>query len=486
MPILRTQRRGEAAGPDRRFRSVIAVPLMLSSGEVFGVLGALHPLPRRGGSEELDRLDQLGRLVANEFEHTELIVQLRREHELAERRRRISEGLQESIELLDSGISLSELLGTVAGNATAALGAGAVGIYFLSDDGGSLHLAASAGLDAALAARLAWPIGLGPTGAALAQHDCFLASCDETVDELASQRQPDDELLLAASALAARFGFELAVPVLYGGSAVGSISFWYETSPEPLRDHLVLGRSLADQVGLALAHHRLQQQAAMLAGQTDRNRLARDLHDGATQTLFAASLLADTLPAILAPDPAQASEAAQEIGRLCRGSLIEMRSLLLELRSESLEGMSLAEILSQLCAAFEARSMIQATLQAQAPPPVAVAVKRGVFRVAQEALGNIVKHARATEATVTMAPYGGGGLVLTISDNGRGFDPPSIRPGHWGLKLMQERASDIGARLEVSSRPGGGATVQLQWDGPEGPAATDHHRDGGAAFRLPG
>jgi signal transduction histidine kinase len=220
--------------------------------------------------------------------------------------------------------------------------------------------------------------------------------------------------------------------------------------------------SLAHRAGMAIENARLYERAQQAATLEERQRLARELHDAVTQTLFAASLIGDALPNVWRVDINAAEQALTELRRLTWGALAEMRTLLLELRPAALANSSLTDLLRQLGDAVSGRSQVKVEFQSKGQRQLPVDVRVAFYRVAQEALNNILKHAAATRVTVSVR-FMVHGVRLIVADNGRGFDISSVPQGRLGLGIMHERASAIGATLLVESRSGGGTRVQLVW-----------------------
>ena len=214
-----------------------------------------------------------------------------------------------------------------------------------------------------------------------------------------------------------------------------------------------------DEIGkLAHAFNRMTHRLRDLAAAKERQRLARDLHDAVSQTLFSVSLMAEVLPRIYERDPEQGRQRLEELRQLTRGALAEMRMLLLELRPTALAETSLPDLLRQLSEAVVGRARIPVELDIdstrQLPPEVAVAM----YRIAQEALNNVVKHAGAEQVLVSLRDGhddGGDLLELVITDDGCGFDVAAGSSGRLGLGIMAERAESIAARLELSSSDDG-------------------------------
>jgi signal transduction histidine kinase len=207
----------------------------------------------------------------------------------------------------------------------------------------------------------------------------------------------------------------------------------------------------------------LAKKAADEAVTADRTRLARDLHDAVTQTLFSASLTAEVLPDLWNMDEDEARKSTEELRQLTRGALAEMRTLLLELRPATLTQTRLSDLIKQLCEAFIGRSRLPITLsidgECQLPPEVQIAF----YRIAQESLNNVFKYARATQVHVNL--YLAPSFVhLETSDNGIGFDMSMVKPTSLGMRIMRERAEAIGADLSISSNPGSGTCVEVTWN----------------------
>ena len=223
--------------------------------------------------------------------------------------------------------------------------------------------------------------------------------------------------------------------------------------------------SQRQQAELQFAHQQLQhytERAEDLAVMHERNRLARELHDAVTQTLFSASLIAEMLPRVWQRHPGEAQASLEELRLLTRGALAEMRTLLLELRPATLTEARLDKILRHLTEAMTSRTRVPVELTVDGDCPLPPEVQIALYRIAQEALNNIAKHARASQAVVELRCQRDR-VELGISDDGRGFDPSSISPEHLGLGIMRERARAIGAELEIKSELGSGTRVAVTW-----------------------
>jgi signal transduction histidine kinase/streptogramin lyase len=261
---------------------------------------------------------------------------------------------------------------------------------------------------------------------------------------------------------------ELTVPVMVKGQVIGVLDVQSDRPNAFDETDLAVLQSLAHQVGAAVENVQLYEQGQRAAVMEERSRLARDLHDAVTQTLFSASLIAEAVPASWEMDQQEGRQLLRELQQLTRGALAEMRTLLLELRPSALIETGLSDLLHQLGEAAAGRAGVPVSVAVSGdcfvPPDVHVVL----YRIAQEALNNVVKHARASEVHLslhcTAVPDGGERRVeLEVRDDGRGFDPEGVAPDHLGLGIMRERAETIGAQLQIETATGSGTCVSLSW-----------------------
>ena len=265
---------------------------------------------------------------------------------------------------------------------------------------------------------------------------------------------------------------EVAVPLKTTAGVIGVLDVQSNQLDAFDESDLAVLKSVAHQAAIAIENAHLYEQAQQAAALEERSRLARDLHDAVTQTLFSASLIAEVVPAVWESDQLEGKQLLQELRQLTRGALAEMRTLLLELRPAALVDTRLDELLQQLGEAVTGRSglpvMVTMEGECDLPPDVHVAF----YRIAQEALNNVVKHADASEVSVTLRsstlPEGKERrtqqvVELLVKDDGRGFDPDYSQPDRLGLGIIRERAESIGATVEIRSEPGSGTEVEVVW-----------------------
>ena len=202
---------------------------------------------------------------------------------------------------------------------------------------------------------------------------------------------------------------------------------------------------------------RIQERTAL----RERQRLARELHDSVSQALYGISLGINTALTLFDIDRAKVLEALNYALSLAHGGLAEMRALIFELRPESLEIEGLVVALSKQAEALRSRHGVEVKVSLCEEPDVPIAVKEAVYRIAQEALQNAIKHAHPSQLDVRLIcrPES---LMLEVCDNGAGFDPLASYPGHLGLRSMRERAIDVGGNLDIDSTPDCGTQIRVR------------------------
>lgn len=260
------------------------------------------------------------------------------------------------------------------------------------------------------------------------------------------------------------------LPMTWQGELIGCLGIYLPTAaPPPSPATLAFWTALADQAAVALVGERLRARSQLHAALIERQRLARELHDSVSQALFSMTLHARTAERHLAaaglgPDTPAGRDVARLI-ELSRGALAEMRAMIFELRPGALAEEGLVAALTRQAAALTAREGLVVTVTGPAErPPLDPEVEEHVYRIVLEALHNTVKHAAASRATVDVA-YADGILRVDVTDDGRGFDPSAVPPGHLGQQTMRERAAASGGSLNVTSRPGGGTVVSVRVPG---------------------
>ncbi|MGD8405271.1 MAG: histidine kinase [Anaerolineales bacterium] len=393
-----------------------------------------------------------------------------RTHEL-KRRQEIAESMRDIIGMINSRLSLDVFLDRAVRLAAQRIGAAACVLHQFDLENQMISQVASFGMVDVFSKRDARHFDmLKPSGgedylkATLQRKPTYTnyPPLPERVDEIKQDPSIPEEIKIERIALRQKFTSSFSVPIYIQDKVYGGMVFYY-TEPQEFSDEQIqLGLTFGEQVSLAIENARLHEQAEQVAVTQERNRLARDLHDAVSQTLFSASLIADVLPKLWDRDPETGKQKLDELRLLTRGALSEMRTLLLELRPTSLSDMDLEDLLRHLTNAFTGRTQVRVELVVEGLAVPSPEIKEVFYRVAQEALNNITKHAEASQVSVHL--HGGRGqMQLEILDDGRGFDPQAVSPENLGLGIMHERAESIGAELNVISQPGQGTKINLFW-----------------------
>jgi two-component system nitrate/nitrite sensor histidine kinase NarX len=252
------------------------------------------------------------------------------------------------------------------------------------------------------------------------------------------------------------------VPLAVKSRTLGGLSVAFEKRSHFTSHHADLALSVANQAAITMINAELYGHAQALAVLEERQRLARNLHDAVNQSLFSAGLIAEVLPRLWDRDREEARRSLEDLRRLTRGAMAEMRSLLAELRPSTLTDADLGDLVRLLGNAFTGRTNIPVglTLEGQGALPAEVQV--AFYRVCQEALNNAAKHARAGAVDIHLK-NANVAVELTIGDDGQGFYPEQTASGHYGLSMMHERAEAVGAILSVTSQPGHGTEITMRW-----------------------
>ncbi|MBN1138976.1 MAG: PAS domain-containing protein [Anaerolineae bacterium] len=364
-----------------------------------------------------------------------------RAREEEERRRRIAESLRDILSILNSNRPLAEALDYIVAQAGQLLGSQAIALYRIDPQDSQLTLQAAQGFADPGISDKSIPEGL------------------HVLESAVTARRPVDVVETDPSG---PYRALLAVPIVVEDEPYGGMLLTYTGSQVFLPDQIELATLFGDQIAIAVENARLREQAEQAAVVAERSRLARDLHDAVTQTLFSASVIAESIPRIWDRYPDEARDGLDELRRLTRGALAEMRTLLLELRPTALTERPLGELLRHLTEAMASRTRVPIALTLDETAPLPPAVQIVLYRIAQETLNNVARHAAASQVEVELR-VNPAQAALCIKDNGCGFDPAVIPPGHLGVGIMRERAESVGIALQIDSQAGSGTKTVAIW-----------------------
>ncbi len=253
----------------------------------------------------------------------------------------------------------------------------------------------------------------------------------------------------------------VCVPIMFEQEVIGflileskKLNFYHHIHAHRLK-------AFAHHASTAVQNARYYQQARSIAVMQERQRIARELHDSVSQTLFSARTLAELLPRVHHTDPQKAVDYMSELEQLTRTAMAEMRTLLIELRPEALLKTELSVLIQQLCETFEGNIQCPVIFNTTSKVILSPEQQLVFYRVAQEALNNVMKHAHATEVKVSLKVYNDT-IELSVQDDGQGFVVETVPADHFGIKIMYERACSIGATLKIITAPGQGTQLILQ------------------------
>ncbi|HSR32931.1 MAG TPA: two-component regulator propeller domain-containing protein, partial [Anaerolineae bacterium] len=392
-----------------------------------------------------------------------------RTHEI-ERRRQVAEGLRDILAVINSDRPLDEVLEYIVIQAGRLLGAGAAVLHEIEPERRLVTIEATAGLPEELSG-----LGYIPYDASWAD-EAILTRQPYMVSDL---KQAGTGSAAESDSLGGRwleitrecYRSFMAVPLIVEAKVNHCLAFYYVEPRAVSDEEIKLAVALADQAALAIENAWLYERARDLAAMEERQRLARDLHDAVSQTLFSASLIAETLPDLWQSNPEEGWDLLEKLRQLNRGALAEMRGLLMELRPAALAEASMKELLRQLGQAVSGREGIPVTVSVDEPCELPTDVRIALYRITQEALNNVAKHAQASQVDVRLqctphrspAHSEGTTVTLCIRDDGLGFDPCGVSQDRLGLGIMHERAAAVGATVKIESQVGQGTVVTVQW-----------------------
>jgi len=438
-----------------------------------------------------------------------------------ERRRQELEALYRADEELRRHLRLDEVLQALVDIAVDVLQADKSAVLVWDGGGERLVTRVARGFSSETMACLSFVRGEGSAGHVAASGQPVVVE-DVRSDPRCESERPE----VVQAVLSSGVHSFMHLPIQIKSDVFGVFNVSY-TRPHAFgEDEQRLFTALAQRAALAIENAQLYEQAQQLAVVEERGRLARDLHDAVTQTLFSSSLIAEALPTLWESDQKQGRQLLKELRQLSRGALAEMRTLLLELRPTALVEANLGDLLRQLAEAVTGRTGIPVTVALEHLCALPSEAHVALYRIAQEALNNVVKHANARHVEVSLrcvAPpspslgRGAGGegasspfqepvlseakeegpgvrassplpglgegpgvraisplpglgegpgvrAELRVSDDGCGFDAACIPPDRLGLGIIRERAQAIGATLQIESQPGRGTQIVVTWE----------------------
>ncbi len=289
-------------------------------------------------------------------------------------------------------------------------------------------------------------------------------------------RQPGEESPLRPLPVSRSW---MIVPMLVKDRVVGLLRLEDSRQGHFAQRHARLAMAMANSGGLSIENARLYREARKLAALEERQRLARELHDSVSQSLYAIALGAHTARAALGQDSGRVSETLDSILALAQSAVSEMRFLIFELRPEYLENEAFGTTLARLADAVRSRYSCDVRLEPFPEIDLPLDLKECLYRICHEALTNTARHSQARTATIRIREEEGH-VTMVVEDDGIGFETGGLFPGHLGLQSMRERAAELGGVLEIESVPGKGTLVRARFPLHADPAEmVPEHQDHG-------
>jgi signal transduction histidine kinase len=447
--------------------ALVGEPLVLPLVYQAETIGQLRLAPRAPGEPftPADRrlLDELARQAGLAAHAVQLTADLQRSYEQLEQR--VEERTRELSSLLDishtvaSTLELKPLLGLILDQLQRVIDSTGSSILTLEGDG-LVFLDHRGPVPQEQLVRLHFPLEqLGPIWETIATRSPILIRDVSEETKLAQAwRAAMGDLLATTFHYVCSW---MAVPLVLRDQVIGMLVLASKEENAFTPRHATLALAIANQAAIAIENARLYAQAQELAAVEERQKLARELHDSVSQALYGIALGLHTARLQLDRDPQKLPASIDDLLTLAEAALAEMRALIFELRPEALEREGVVAALARQGAVLQARHAITVQADLCEEPVLPLTVKQELYRIAQEALHNTVKHAHASKVDLVLRRTASA-VILEVCDDGVGFDPLGSFPGHLGLRSMQERVSHLGGRFQIKSAPGQGTHLLAQ------------------------
>jgi len=439
----------------------LGVPLIYQD-EVLGMLTLDHREADYYSFRDAEVAMAFANQVGVAVENARLYEAERDRLETSERRRRVAEGLRETMGIINSNQSLDRVLETVLDQIYRLLDADSGAILRLEKDDSGEN-----GFVGQLTTKNAPEEFQKVDKISLSDSDLDQKTRkgQPLVIEDLSKKNIEDYYISTSMKKLARsvkrnFGASIATPLVVGEELYGIIVLYYEKPRKFREEEVSLATSFADQASLAIENARLNEKAEEAAVIEERNRMARELHDSVTQSLYSVTLFAEAAKRMADQgDPDRVRSHLENVERMSQQALKEMRLLIYQMRSAGGTSNRFEDKIKSRLETVERRSGVESSVEVTGNPDMSDDKVEELYLITQEALNNAQKHAEATRVDVLLEVQGEE-VTLRITDDGRGFNPEEARDcGGMGLGNMKERAEKIGGELYIESEPGNGTTV---------------------------
>jgi signal transduction histidine kinase len=434
-------------GTNRLIRAYVAVPLR-SGGKMIGTLNVESDKPNAFTYEDVDLLEAVAAQIGGPIASARLYDEAQRLAEQVERRNEQLTVLNALARMAVSTLDVERMLTDVTAQIQQGFGYGHVEMYLIDEEAQELVLAAQAGNFTPNEVGYRQSLALGLLG------HTYRTGQTVRIDDVLTE--PDYYLQTMTSTRS-----ELCVPIVSNGRVRAILNLESRRVGAFTHEDVGVLETAADVLASAIENARLYQRAQEAAVLEERGRLARDLHDSVSQQLFSMTLTAQAARAQLAKNPARATSQLERLQETATAALAEMRALIFQLRPPGLSEQGLVAALQQHVSALGRREGLTVELHVSGEERHARGAEQAIYRIVQESLNNIVKHAGTCNVTIALdlQPEQ---LRLHVADDGYGFDTSSesyLTSRHLGLTSMRERAAELGGALDLRSQPGKGTEV---------------------------
>jgi PAS domain S-box-containing protein len=453
---------GEVAGSEWPKGRPISAPLIARDGENIGHLQLIDKEATDFDSADEIVLVQLAQLASASIESRRLYQET--EVALLERDRALQllEQRVAALAQVAAGLTFDHPLDTalqaLATNVVRASGASAALVGLMRDGPPSFRVMGSAGLPKEFGEALEVAVARGGIACVIgAMRDRQLTIAENLPESIRADSRCAE---LHEFAVDLPWSSAACLPLIFRDRILGVLVCFFRPESGISREEARFIGAIGNQAAAAIETARLFMEAQGKAALEERQRLARDLHDSISQLLYGIGVGASAIRSWLDTDPREAIEPTEYILSLVRSGIAEMRSLIFELRPESLAQEGLVVALEKQATSLAARSGIQIQTILDKEPNAPIEYKEALFRVGQQALNNASKHARASKIEVRLtSPLNR--IELRITDDGIGFDPRLQHPGHFGLQSMRERVERLNGTFDLKSGPGKGTRIRV-------------------------
>jgi len=443
-----------------RYAASFAVPIYLQN-VLYGGMVFYYREPQQFREDQIQLGLAFGEQISVALQNAYLVKEM-------EQRQRVAEGFRDIVRKINSTESLQEVLNFIVAKTEDILECQCTALY--TCEGRDIQLQALRGTFPVDVSTVVTHYGEGVIGRAIAEKRPFIIPDVANIKLAPSASEIDETHPIYLdpihkqldACITSRFKAVMALPLISQDHSYGALAFYYAEPHRFDQYELELTEVFANQAVLAIENAMLRKQAAQVAAHAERDRLARDLHDSVSQSLFSANLIAQSLPKLWEHKPEKALKELANLQKLTRGAQSEMRTLLFELRPQALETADLQDLTGHVIHAFSGKTLIPVESSVEITGPIPLQVKLVVYRIIQEALNNITKHAKARRVWLNLRgnPHC---ISLHIQDDGVGFALQHLKKPGLGLSIMDERAKLVGGDLVISSEPGKGSRISFTW-----------------------